>query len=286
MSADFQQPAADRGSTRIEVPASTAWPVILAFGLTLLFAGLTTGALVSAVGAVLSLAGVVGWFREVLPRQSCEVVQVVPEEPVAATTRPEVAQVEAAKRVRRAWLPVQIYPVSAGIKGGLAGGAAMALLAGLYGIVSGNGVWYAMDLLVAGLFPAMATETARQIGTFNLHQFLVAVPIHLLMSLLVGLLYGAMLPMLPRRPIVLGGVVTPLLWSGLIYGILAFVNPVMNQHIDWVWFVASQIAFGIVAGLVVAVHERIPTRQRAPLSVRMGIEAPGLMQEHQREPKR
>src|SRR5207253_2935419 len=181
--------------------------------------------------------------------------------------------------IHRAWLPIEIYPISAGIKGGLAGGAAMALLAGLYGIVSGNGIWYAMNLLVAGLFPAMATETASQIGTFSLHRFLVAVPIHLLMSLLVGLLYGAMLPMLPRHPIVLGGVVTPLLWSGLIYGILDVVNPVMNQHIDWMWFVASQIAFGIVAGLVVVVQERIPTRQRAPLSVRMGIEAPGLMQE-------
>jgi hypothetical protein len=171
------------------------------------------------------------------------------------------------------------------MKGGLAGGGVMALLAALYGLVSGNGIWYAMDLLVAGLFPAIGTETARQIGTFNLSQFLVAVPLHLVMSLLVGLIYGAMLPMLPRRPIVLGGVVAPLLWSGLIYGILAFVNPVMNQHIDWVWFVASQIAFGVVAGLVVAVQERIPTRQRVPLTVRMGIEAPGLMQEHHEERK-
>lgn len=161
----------------------------------------------------------------------------------------------------------------------------MALLASLYGIVSGNGIWYAMDLLVAGLFPAVGTQTARQIGTFNLQQFLVAVPLHLVMSLLVGLLYGTMLPMLPRRPIVLGGVVTPLLWSGLIYGILAFVNPVMNQHIDWLWFVASQIAFGVVAGLVVAFQERISTRQQVPLTVRMGIEAPGLMQEHQQERK-
>jgi NhaP-type Na+/H+ or K+/H+ antiporter len=157
----------------------------------------------------------------------------------------------------------------------------MALLAALYGIVSGNGIWYAMNLLVAGLFPAVATQTASQIGTFNLQEFLVAVPLHLVMSLLVGLLYGAMLPMLPRRPIALGGVVTPLLWSGLIYGILAFVNPVMNQHIHWVWFVASQIAFGIVAGLVVVFQERIPTRQPVPLTLRMGIEAPGLMHERQ-----
>ena len=154
------------------------------------------------------------------------------------------------------------------------------MLAAVYGILSGNGIWYPMNLLVAGLFPAMATETASQIGTFNLSSFLVAVPIHLLISLLVGLLYGAMLPMAPRRPILLGGFVAPLLWSGLIYGMLAVINPVMNQRIDWLWFVLSQIGFGIVAGLVVARQERIPTRQLVPLIARMGIEAPGIMAEH------
>jgi hypothetical protein len=271
---------------KLEVPAATAWPIVLAFGLTLVFAGFVTAASVSILGAILAVAGAVGWFRQVLPVESLEWEPVLQEEIAIQTSRESVDRVAGIAAIPRAWLPLEIYPISAGIKGGLAGGAAMALLAGLYGIVSGNGIWYAMDLLVAGLFPAMATETARQIGTFNLHQFLVAVPIHLLMSLLVGLLYGAMLPMLPRRPIVLGGVVTPLLWSGLIYGILAFVNPVMNQHIDWVWFVASQIAFGVAAGLVVDLQERIPTRQRVPLTVRMGIEAPGLMQERQQERKR
>ena len=270
---------------KLEVPAATAWPIVLAFGMTLVFAGFVTAASVSILGAILAVAGAVGWFRQVLPVESVEWAPVVQEEIAIETSRESVDRVAGIGAIPRAWLPIEIYPISAGIKGGLAGGAAMALLAGLYGIVSGNGIWYAMDLLVAGLFPAMASETARQIGTFNLHQFLVAVPLHLFMSLLVGLLYGAMLPMLPRRPIVLGGVVTPLLWSGLIYGILAFVNPVMNQHIDWVWFVASQIAFGIVAGLVVAVQERISTSQRVPLRVRMGIEAPGLMQEHRQERK-
>jgi len=270
---------------KLEVPAATAWPIVLAFGMTLVFAGFVTAASVSILGAILAVAGAVGWFRQVLPVESVEWAPVVQEEIAIETSRESVDRVAGIGAIPRAWLPIEIYPISAGIKGGLAGGAAMALLAGLYGIVSGNGIWYAMDLLVAGLFPAMASETARQIGTFNLHQFLVAVPLHLFMSLLVGLLYGAMLPMLPRRPIVLGGVVTPLLWSGLIYGILAFVNPVMNQHIDWVWFVASQIAFGIVAGLVVVVQERIPTSQRVPLRVRMGIEAPGLMQEHRQERK-
>jgi len=274
------------GPDKIEVPGSTAWPIVLAFGLTLLAAGLVTAASVSILGAVLAVAGGVGWFRQVLPVESHEWAPVSQEEIVIETSREAVEHIAGIRTVPRAWLPIEIYPVSAGIKGGLAGGAAMAVLAGLYGLLSGNGIWYAMNLLVGGLFPAMATETASQIGTFNLYRLMVAVPIHLLISLLVGLLYGAMLPMLPRRPILLGGFVTPLLWSGLIYGGLAFINPVMNQHIDWVWFVASQIGFGIVAGVVVAVQERIPTRQRVPLLIRMGIEAPGLMQEHQEDVRR
>jgi len=264
---------------KIEVPAPTAWPIVLAFGLTLVAAGLVTAASVSILGAVLSVVGAIGWFRQVLPVESHEWVPVIREEIAIQTSRESVERVAGIGVVPRAWLPVQIYPISAGIKGGLAGAAAMALLAAAYGVLSGNGIWYPMNLLVAGVFPAMTTETASQIGAFNLYRFLVAVPIHLLISLLVGLLYGAMLPMLPRRPVLLGGVAAPLMWSGLIYGTLAFVNPVMNQHIHWGWFVASQIGFGIVAGLVVAVQERITTRQNVPLIVRMGIEAPGFVEE-------
>jgi len=280
MSADFQQPAADRGSTRIEVPASTAWPVILAFGLTLLFAGLTTGALVSAVGAVLSLAGVVGWFREVLPRESCEVVHVVPEEAVASTTRPEVAQLETARQVRRAWLPVQIYPVSAGIKGGLAGGAVMALLAILYGVISRYGVWYPINLLSAGFFPGAKAESAADLARFQPAAFVIAFVIHLAGSLLVGVLYGALLPMLPRHPVLLGGLFAPLVWSGLLHSIIGIVNPVLNQHVDWPWFVLSQIGFGVVAGIVVSRQARIDVWQKLPLVLRAGIEASGLAHEN------
>ena len=280
MSADFQQPAADRGSTRIEVPASTAWPVILAFGLTLLFAGLTTGALVSAVGAVLSLAGVVGWFREVLPRESCEVVHVVPEEAVASTTRREVAQLETARQVRRAWLPVQIYPVSAGIKGGLAGGAVMALLAILYGVISRYGVWYPINLLSAGFFPGAKAESAADLARFQPAAFVIAFVIHLAGSLLVGVLYGALLPMLPRHPVLLGGLFAPLVWSGLLHSIIGIVNPVLNQHVDWPWFVLSQIGFGVVAGIVVSRQARIDVWQKLPLVLRAGIEASGLAHEN------
>jgi hypothetical protein len=271
---------------KIEVPGPTAWPIVLAFGLTLVCAGMVTAASVSVLGAVLALSGAVGWFRQVLPVESYAWERVAPEEIAIATSRESVERIAPGRTVPRAWLPVEIYPIAAGIKGGLAGGAAMALLAAVYGIVSGNGIWYPMTLLVAGSSPSIATETAAQMGVFHLHNFLLAVPVHLLLSLMVGLLYGAMLPMIPRHPILLGGLVAPLLWTGIIYGVLAFINPVMNRRIDWRWFVLSQIGFGVVAGLVVAVQERIPTRQRVPLPIRMGIEAPGLVPEHQEDNRR
>src|SRR6202035_1287290 len=127
----------------------------------------------------------------------------------------------------------------------------MAFLAVLYGVLYHKSIWYPINLLAAGFFPVMA-ETTAKIAAFYLRAFVVAVLIHLITSLLVGLLYGAMLPMLPRRPVLLGGVIAPLLWSGLIYGILGILNPVLNQRIQWAWFVISQMGFGIVAGIVVS----------------------------------
>ena len=40
----------------VELPAPTAWPIVLAFGLTLLFAGLVTSPAVSLLGAILAVA--------------------------------------------------------------------------------------------------------------------------------------------------------------------------------------------------------------------------------------
>jgi hypothetical protein len=260
----------------IEMPAPTAWPIVLAFGITLLFAGLVTNAAVSILGGILAAAGAVGWFRDVLPFEAHEMVTVTVEVPAVTTSRPGVIPIAAARELRRAFLPLEIYPVSAGVKGGLAGSAAMAVTAMLYGALSRNGIWYPVNLLAAGFLPPAMTDTVAKLSAFNPNTLLIAATIHLITSLLVGLLYGAMLPMLPRRPALLGGLVAPLMWTGLIHSILGIINPVLNQRIDWFWFVASQVAFGVVAGIVVARQERIRTWQRLPLSVRSGMEATGM----------
>ena len=261
----------------LEVPAPTAWPFILALGAALLFAGLVTSTSVSCLGALLSVAGCVGWFREVFPRQHEEVVPVVAEDIRVTTNRQVVERLPVLPDQVRAWLPVHTYPISAGVKGGLAGSIAMAVLACAYGVLRVGSIWYPINLLAAVVYREFLSLVPAQLNSFHADAFAIAFVLHGVVSIFVGLLYGAMLPMFPRRPVVLGGLIAPALWSGLLYTILGVLNPLLASRIDWAWFIASQVAFGIVAGLVVVRQVRIPTRENVSFLLRAGIEAPGTI---------
>jgi hypothetical protein len=261
----------------IEVPAPTAWPFILSLGVALLFAGLVTSTSVSCLGAVLSLAGSVGWFREVFPHPHEEVVPILREDIPLTTERPVVERLPVLPDQVRAWLPVHTYPISAGVKGGLAGSVAMAVLACAYGVLKAGSIWYPINLLAAVFYRESSRLGPAQLYSFHADAFAIAFVLHSLVSVFVGVLYGAMLPMFPRRPIILGGLIAPALWSGLLYTILGLLNPLLASHIDWVWFMASQVAFGVVAGLVVVRQPSFPTRENVSFVLRAGIEAPGTM---------
>src|SRR5882672_6366112 len=77
----------------LRLPAPTAWPIVLAFGITLVFAGMLTTASVSILGAILAICGYVGWFRDVLPHEKHESVPVMAAEARVVTSRPKVARV-------------------------------------------------------------------------------------------------------------------------------------------------------------------------------------------------
>jgi hypothetical protein len=130
-----------------------------------------------------------------------------------------------------------------------------------------------MNLLAAGGFETWAGASDAFLSHFHLQGLLAAVVIHGTVSLLVGLLYGAMLPMFPRYPIVTAGLMVPLLFTAILYSALNILSPILNQRIDWFWFVASQIAFGLVCGFVVNLQTKVRTPQfRAlPFAVRAGI---------------
>jgi hypothetical protein len=263
----------------IEMPASTAWPLVLASGFTLVFAGLLTSVSLSVLGLVLAVAGCAGWFREVLPREQEMTVPVVAEEVRIATERKAVDRVPVSPDLVRAWLPLETYPIRAGVKGGWAGSVAMAILACTYGLLKSGSIWYPINLLAATVYAQSLEIGPSQLNSFHFDSFAIAVVLHGVGSTLVGLLYGAMLPMFPRRPILLGGLIAPVLWSGLLYSILDLLNPLLASRIDWFWFMASQVAFGVVAGLVVSRHERIATRENLPFAMRAGVDAPGIMAE-------
>src|SRR5262249_21653010 len=142
--------------------------------------------------------------------------------------------------------------------------------------ITHHSIWYPVNLLGGAGVANWTNPTTADIAAFHLQPLIIATIIHIVGSILVGLLYGAMLPMFPRHPIILGGIIAPLLWTGLLHSSLGIVNPVLDQRIDWGWFVVSQIAFGIVAGLVVVRQGKIKTGQSMPFVLRMGIEASGM----------
>ncbi len=154
-----------------------------------------------------------------------------------------------------------------GLKGGIAGGLVMIFPALLYGYLTQHSIWYAVNLLGGAGVAHWTNPTTADIAAFHWNGLIIATVIHTATTLLIGLLYGAMLPMWPSRPILLGGLIAPLLWTGLLHSILGIVNPAFNARIAWGWFALSEILFGIVAGLVVAGEGRIRTHQAFPFRI-------------------
>ena len=263
----------------IAMPAPTVWPLVTALGITLGCAGLVTNIVVSVVGLVLFLCGLVGWCREVLPVEKHEAIPVPPPAQRAAPVQTQlhtVARLRLGEGGHRVRIPAAIHPYSAGIKGGIVGGIAMAIVAVAYGIIAYGSPWYPINLLAAVAFPVSADISLEALTAFHAFALVIALISHAVLSLLVGLLYAAMLPMLPRHPAFWGGLMTPLMWTGLIWAFLDLINPTLNQHIDWRWFIASQVAFGMIGGFVIARSERIGTMQTWPMAARAGLETPGM----------
>ncbi len=140
----------------------------------------------------------------------------------------------------------------------------------IWGVFRHNGLWYPANLLAAGFFPERVTMP--QLMAFHWDGLLIGIAIVVFATLLIGLLYGAVLPMFPRHPILLGCAAVPLIGSGFVHSILEATNPVLNERIDWLWFIVIHVAAGTVAGFVVSRSERIRTWQHLPFLDRAGIE--------------
>lgn len=258
----------------IELPAPTEWPLVLALGIALILTGLVTHAVIGLLGAALMLIGCVGWFFQVLPHEAHESLEFTPVA-IPVTTKRAALQHISESSIHRRIVPYERFRITTGIRGGLAGGIAMMAPAALYGLVSHHSIWYAANLLAAGGFQDWLGASDAFLSQFHPTGLLAALVIHLLVSTLVGLLYGALLPMFPRYPIVTAGFMVPLLFTGIMYSAIGVVSPILNERIHWFWFVLSQVGYGLVCGFVVNLHARIrtPQFQALPFVIRAGIEA-------------
>jgi hypothetical protein len=266
----------------VNLPAPTAWPFLMALGLTLVCASLVTSASLGYLGGAIAIVSAIGWFLQVLPHEAHEEVAVT-EQPVAIAPAPgKVARIEI-DETHRAQLPLETFPISSGIKGGIAGGIAMVIPAEIYGILRYHSIWYVVNLLGGAGVGEWQNPTMDEMMHFRLGAFITANLIQGATTLLVGLLYGAMLPMWPRRPMLLGGIIAPALWTGLLHSVLGLVNPFLADHIDWWSFAASQVLFGLVAGYTVTKLGGLRRLRQVPLSMRLGVETPGLHPGHEGE---
>jgi len=267
----------------IEVPSPTAWPMITALGIALLAAGLVTHMVVSVLGLILALRGAVGWFREDLPVQRVEFVPVRAAieraKPIKTSAR-TVVHLTAGQASHRVRIPAEIHPYSSGLKGGIVGGVAMAVVALAYGLIIHGSIWYPINLLAAAALPSLAQGDVAQLEAFNGVAFIFGLFIHGAISLLVGLLFAVLLPMLPsKRAAFWGSLMSPVMWTALVWATLKVVNPLLDARIDWLWFIASQIVFGMTTGYIVHHSGTVETMQTWPLAARAGIEAPGYIEE-------
>src|SRR5271170_872884 len=267
------------------LPTPTIWPMVLALGISLAITGLMTHWVITLLGVFMIVPAVVGWFVQIFPHELHEPVAVSTEVVTLSSDRIASAH-HTIRQQRREIQPLESYSPLVGIKGGIAGGIAMTIPATIFGLLQYHSIWYPINLLAAGGFISWAGKSDAFLAQFHPEGLVAGLGIHVFTSLLVGSLYGAMLPMFPKRPILTCGFVAPFLWTGLLYSALGILSPILDQRIHWGWFFLSQVAFGLVAGYVVNLSVKVRSEQfRAlPFAVRAGLETDrALMMEEDSE---
>jgi hypothetical protein len=252
---------AEADGNSVELPRPTAWPMAVSLGLALAATGVVAGSAFLVVGGVVFAVGLAGWVGELESGEGHihEPLAEPNQRPRAVTAAPgTIEQLRPGEPGYRLRLPEQVHPISAGVKGGIVGGFVMPVPAFLWGVLSGHGVWYPINLLAGMVLPSVGTMPDAELEQFRPALLLVAGVIHAAMSVVFGLIYGVLLPTLPDlpKPFAWGGLLMPLLWTAVSFGLMKGVNPALDAGVSWPWFIASQFLFGIVAAAVVVRSER------------------------------
>jgi small basic protein len=116
------------------------------------------------------------------------------------------------------------------------------------------------------ILPPTGEVSVEALQTYNADWLVAASLFHAALSLAFGLIYGLLLLRLPPipGPFAWGALLMPLLWTATSYALMGVVNPILQQLVDWPWFVVSQFVFGLVVAIVVVQSEQVYVAPAGP----------------------
>jgi hypothetical protein len=251
----------------VELPAPTAWPLVLGLGIALVGTGFATNIGFLVVGVIVFFFGLGGWIGQLVSIQGDvqEPLVAMPFRPAPTEATPGTVEAlrpgAAGYRFR---LPEHVHPISSGVKGGLLGGLLMSLPAMAYSLYIHGSPWVPVNLLAGMVIPGITYVSLEDIRQFHELALIFGLVVHAAFSITFGLLFGVILPMLPNfrgAPILFGGVLPPILWTGFCYSIMDVVDPLLQKHVDWQWFIVSQFVFGVTMSIYVSRTQKIAVEQ-------------------------
>jgi uncharacterized OsmC-like protein len=148
--------------------------------------------------------------------------------------------------------------VRAGVAGGVVAGLVMAVWLTVILWLAGSGFFTLLNLIANTFW-----RTAPLGPTFSLPAVLIALVVHLVVSVLFGVLIAVAASRLPRsRSLVIaaGAVFGPLIWVVMQYGIWRALDPAAARVISWWIFGSAHLLFGLIVATIAAItipdHER------------------------------
>jgi uncharacterized OsmC-like protein len=149
--------------------------------------------------------------------------------------------------------------VRAGVAGGVVAGLVMAVWLTVILWLVGSGFFTLLNLIANTFW-----RTAPLGPTFSLPAVFIALVVHLLVSVLFGVLIAVAASRLPKSRslvIAVGAVFGPLIWVVMQYGIWRALDPAAARVISWWIFGSAHLLFGLIVATIAAIA--IPDHERA-----------------------
>jgi uncharacterized OsmC-like protein len=149
--------------------------------------------------------------------------------------------------------------VRAGVVGGVVAGLVMAVWLTVILWLAGSGFFTLLNLIANTFW-----RTAPLGPTFSLPAVLIALVVHLVVSVLFGVLIAVAASRLPRSRslvIAVGAVFGPLIWVVMQYGIWRALDPAAARVISWWIFGSAHLLFGLIVATIAAIT--IPDHDRS-----------------------